>query len=117
MMLLDQKDQAAGERPDHLSAEHIIIIGTNRLSSLYIKFLRAYSPIQRRIVAVLDHKHHLIGRTMCGVPVVAAPQQIDSVIEEFAIHGVRTDRIIIGGDENFLTEKMLNHVRRILRAT
>jgi lipopolysaccharide/colanic/teichoic acid biosynthesis glycosyltransferase len=113
MMLLHHNDQVAGERLEHLSAEHIIIIGTNRLSSLYIKFLRAYSPIQRRIVAVLDHKHHFIGRTMCGVPVVAAPQQLDSVIEEFSIHGVRTDRIIIGGNENFLTEKMLNHVRRI----
>ena len=113
MMLLDQKEQVAGELPDHLSAEHVIVIGTNRLSSLYIKFLRAYSPIRRRIVAVLDHKHHLIGRTMCGVPVVAAPQQLDAVIEEFAIHGVRTDRIIIGGDENFLTEKVLNHVRGI----
>ena len=50
---------------------------------------------------------------MCGVPVVASPQQLDSVIEEFEIHGVRTDRIIVGGNENFLTEKILNHVRAI----
>jgi lipopolysaccharide/colanic/teichoic acid biosynthesis glycosyltransferase len=112
MMLWDHNDQATSE-PEHSSAEHIIIIGTNRLSSLYIKFLNAYAPTQRRIIAVLDHKQHLIGRAMCGVPVVATPQQLDPVIEEFEIHGVRTDRIIVGGDENFLTEKILNHVRAI----
>jgi hypothetical protein len=92
--------------PEQSSADHIIIIGTNRLSSLYIKFLRAYSPIR-------DHRQHLIGRAMCGVPALSSPQQLDPVIEEFAIHGIRTDRVIIGGDENFLTETALNHVRRI----
>jgi hypothetical protein len=50
---------------------------------------------------------------MCGVPVVASPQQLDPVIEEFEVHGIRTDRIIIGGDETFLTDTMLNHVRCI----
>jgi lipopolysaccharide/colanic/teichoic acid biosynthesis glycosyltransferase len=110
MMLWDHNDQATSEPA---SAEHIIIIGTNRLSSLYVKFLNAYAPAQRRIVAVLDHKQHLIGRAMCGVPVVASPRQLDSVIEEFEVHGVRTDRIIIGGDETFLPDKILNHVRDV----
>ena len=113
MMLLDHNDQVSGQQPEHSSAEHIIIIGTNRLSSLYIKFLRAYSPAQRRIIAVLDDKQILIGRTMCGVPVIASPQQLDSVIEEFVVHGLPVDRVIIGGDENFLTETILNHVRYI----
>jgi lipopolysaccharide/colanic/teichoic acid biosynthesis glycosyltransferase len=110
-MLWDRDDQTTGEASAHSSAEHIIIIGTNHLSSLYIKFLNAYAPTRRRIIAVLDHKEHLVGRAMCGVPVVASPQQLDPVIKEFEVHGVRTDRIIIGGDENFLNEKMLNHVR------
>jgi len=113
MMLRDHDDEDADEASEHSSAEHIIVIGTNRLSSLYIKFLHAYAPTQRRIIAVLDHKQHLIGRAMCGVPVVASPQQLESVIEEFEVHGVRIDRVIIGGDENFLTEEILNHVRHI----
>ena len=112
MLLLDHDDQVKSE-PEQSSAEHIVIIGTNRLSSLYIKFLNAYAPAQRRIIAVLDHKQSLIGRAMCGVPVVASPQELDAVIEEFEVHGVRTDRVIIGGDENFLTDKILNHVRGV----
>src|ERR1700733_12876347 len=52
MMLWDHDDQATADASKYLSAEHIIIIGTNRLSSLYIKFLNAYAPSQRRIIAV-----------------------------------------------------------------
>jgi lipopolysaccharide/colanic/teichoic acid biosynthesis glycosyltransferase len=113
MMLRDHNEPESGENLEHALAEHIIIIGTNRLSSLYIKFLNAYAPKQRRIIAVLDYKQHLVGRAMCGVPVVASPQQLDHVVEEFEVHGLRTDRVIIAGDENYLNEKMLNHVRCI----
>jgi lipopolysaccharide/colanic/teichoic acid biosynthesis glycosyltransferase len=113
MLWARHDDDATNDGPEHSSAEHIIIIGTNHLSSLYIKFLNAYTPAQRRIVAVLDHKNHLIGRAMCGVPVVASPQQLDPVIEEFEVHGIHIDRIIIGGDESFLIAKALNHVRYV----
>ena len=112
MMLLDKEGQVT-EHPSHAEVEHIIMIGSTKLSSLYIQLLRAYSPLHRRVIAVLDARQKLIGRAMSGVPVVAAPQHLAEVIEEFSVHGVYTDRIIIGGDEDFLSEEMLNHVRLI----
>ena len=112
MMLLDKEGQVT-EQPSHTEVEHIIMIGSTKLSSLYIQLLRAYSPLHRRVIAVLDARQKLIGRAMSGVPVVAAPQHLAEVIEEFAVHGVHTDRIIIGGDEDFLSEETLNHVRHI----
>ena len=112
MMLLDKEGQVT-EHPSHAEVEHIIMIGSTKLSSLYIQLLRAYSPLHRRVIAVLDARQKLIGRAMSGVPVVAAPQHLAEVIEEFAVHGVYTDRIIIGGDEDFLSEETLNHVRHI----
>src|SRR5450759_3430137 len=59
--------------------EHIIMIGATRISSLYIKFVRACSPFNHRIVAVLDDKAKMIGRAMLGVPVIAKIQNIESV--------------------------------------
>jgi FlaA1/EpsC-like NDP-sugar epimerase len=44
MMLWDHDGHEVAEIREHSSVEHIIIIGTNRLSSLYIKFLNAYAP-------------------------------------------------------------------------
>ncbi len=114
MMLLDKEGQVR-EHPSNTEVEHIIMIGSTKLSSLYIKLLRAYAPLHRRVIAVLDARRKLIGRAMSGVPVVASPQHLAEVIEEFAVHGVYTDRIIIGGDEDFLSEEMLNHVRLICK--
>src|SRR5690349_4907010 len=114
LMAILLKDEAPGESPVEQSAvEHIIMIGSSRLTSLYIKLLQAHAPGQREIIAVLDDNRKLIGRTICGVPVVAGPQHIDSVIEEFAVHGIRTDRVIIGGDESLLPTATLNEVRSI----
>jgi lipopolysaccharide/colanic/teichoic acid biosynthesis glycosyltransferase len=112
MLLFDKDGQAAGFS-EETKVEHVIMIGTTQLSSVYIKFLRAYCPYQRRVTAVLDQQSKLIGRAMCGIPVIAPPQQLESVIEEFRVHGVSTDRVVIGGDENLLAEEVLADVRRI----
>src|SRR5271166_2727935 len=111
LMRLWDKDEQPAEPPDHSAAEHIIMIGSSRLTSLYIKLLQAHAPAQRHVVAVLDDNQKLFGRTMCGVPVVGSADQLDAVIEEFAVHGVHTDRIIIGGDETLLSAAALDAVR------
>ena len=96
LMRLWDKDAQRAEPPDHSAAEHIIMIGSSRLTSLYIKLLQAHAAAQRHVVAVLDNNPKLFGRTMCGVPVVGSADQLDAVIEEFAVHGVHTDRVIVG---------------------
>lgn len=111
LMLLWDKDEQPVEPADHSAAEHIIMIGSSHLTSLYIKLLQAHAPAQRHVVAVLDDNHKLFGRTMCGVPVVGSANQLDSVVEEFAVHGVLTDRVIIGGDETLLSAAALDAVR------
>jgi FlaA1/EpsC-like NDP-sugar epimerase len=110
-MLLWDKDAQQAEAGDDSAVEHIIMIGSSRLTSLYIKLLQAHAPAQREVIAVLDDKQKLLGRTMCGVPVVGVPDQLDSVIEESAVHGIRTDRVIIGGDQSLLSTAAFNVVR------
>jgi FlaA1/EpsC-like NDP-sugar epimerase len=49
--LFEAKRTAVVPRTD-FAPEHILMIGSNRLSVLYIKFIRAYSPGLHRIMAV-----------------------------------------------------------------
>jgi lipopolysaccharide/colanic/teichoic acid biosynthesis glycosyltransferase len=113
MMLLFHDEAGDAQLADRSLVEHIIMIGSTRLSSLYIRFLRAYHPANYEIIAVLDHASKFIGGAIYGVPVVSLVRHLEPVIEEFAVHGVRADRIIIGGDENFLSAEELSDVRRI----
>jgi lipopolysaccharide/colanic/teichoic acid biosynthesis glycosyltransferase len=100
-------------RRDDAGIEHIILIGSNRLSSLYIKFIRAYCPEHHRVIAVLDDQPSLIGRAIAGIPVLGSPNSLEPVLDEFAVHGIRTNRIIIGGDEGFLSPVELARIRLI----
>ena len=98
---------------DNAPAEHIIMIGANHLSALYIKLIRSYSQQRHRVIAVIDDELSLFGRRVVGVPVVSTTAHIDHTIEEFEVHGISVDRIIIGGDDNLLSADALAEVRRV----
>ena len=93
--------------------EHIILIGSNRLSALYIDFLRAYAPDCHRVIAVLDDRAEMIGRSIAGVRVLGPSIDLLPIINEFKEHGIRTDRIIVGGDSDFLPKEAMAEITRI----
>jgi lipopolysaccharide/colanic/teichoic acid biosynthesis glycosyltransferase len=100
-------------RPAEAFVEHVIMIGSNRLSSLYMKLLEACSPGERRVIAVLESNPKLIGRAISGVRIVGAPEELQSVIHEFTVHGVHTDRVIVGGEPDLLSDNVLKEVQRV----
>ena len=93
--------------------EHIILIGSNRLSALYIDFLRAYAPDRNRVIAVLDDRAEMVGRSVAGIRVLGPTIDLLPIINEFKEHGIRTDRIIVGGDSDFLTKEAMAEITHI----
>jgi lipopolysaccharide/colanic/teichoic acid biosynthesis glycosyltransferase len=93
--------------------ENIIMIGATHVSSLYIKLLEACWPRERQVIAVLDDRPQMIGRSMSGIRIVAVPHQLESVIEEFVVHGLHTNRVIIGQEADLLTEEELKDIRHV----
>jgi lipopolysaccharide/colanic/teichoic acid biosynthesis glycosyltransferase len=95
------------------AVENILMIGSNRLSLLYIKFIRAYSPGLHRVMAVLDERPHMFARAIDGVRVIGPPDHLEPVVNEFAEHGVRINHVIVGGDPGMLSETTLVEIERI----
>jgi lipopolysaccharide/colanic/teichoic acid biosynthesis glycosyltransferase len=93
--------------------EHIIVIGANKLSALYIGFLRAYAPDAFRVIALLDDRQDLTGRSLAGVRVLGPINHILPIVEEFKEHGISTDRILVGGRADVLTADALGHLRSV----
>jgi lipopolysaccharide/colanic/teichoic acid biosynthesis glycosyltransferase len=108
---------ASSDEPlDHDSRqERIILIGANRFASAFIHLLSAYAPQRQPVIAVLDENAAMIGRAISGVQVLGAPHELGAIISEFAIHGIRTDRIVIAGEANFLSPAVLNEIERICK--
>src|SRR5262249_4315597 len=99
----------------HYRRERIILIGANRFASSFIQLLKAYAPAHEPVIAILDQATKMTGRAIAGVQVLGAPHELDAIISEFAIHGVGTDRIVIAGEEDFLSPAVLQEIRRICK--
>ena len=89
------------------------MIGSNKLSSLYIDLLRAYAPERYRVIAVLDDQDGMVGRSIAGVRVLAPSNHLLPVMQEFQEHGIELGRVIVGGDRNLLSEEALTEIEDI----
>jgi len=110
---LADKKRSLAEQPDQVAQQHIILIGVNDLSVLYMKFLEVGACGRQRVIALLDAEPRLKGRSVSGVRIFGPPSQLASLIEEFAIHGVRTDRVVAGGPADMLSAEELAQIRHV----
>lgn len=99
-------DQGAQAEP-----QHVIMIGVCDLSVLYMRFLEVCGLDRQRIIALLDSEPRWIGSAINGVRIYGPPSHLESLIEEFALHGVRTDRVVLGGPKDSLSEAELSEIR------
>src|SRR5439155_17633732 len=89
------------------------LIGLSGLSVLYMKFLEAGARRHQRVIALLDEEPRWAGRSVNGIRVFGPPAQLEALIEEFAVHGIRTDCIVVGGEADILSEEALTEIRRV----
>ncbi|MDO9411057.1 MAG: sugar transferase [Pseudolabrys sp.] len=106
-------EQRTPEPGTEMPTEHIIAIGSNRLSSLYIDFLHAYAPGRHRVVAVLDDRPDMIDRSIAGVRVLGPTVHLLAVVGEFKEHGIAIDRIIVGGEPDTLDPEAAAGIGRV----
>jgi lipopolysaccharide/colanic/teichoic acid biosynthesis glycosyltransferase len=95
------------------SVEHVILIGSNKLSALYLDLLRAYAPGRCRVIGLLDDRAEMVGRSVAGIRVLGPTIDLLPIVNEFKEHGIRTDRIIVGGDSDLLTKEALEEITQI----
>lgn len=104
-------------RPSPAGAtEHVILVGSNRLSALCMELLQTYDPRRYQFVAIVDDDPAMLGRSVGGRRVIGSCALLPSIVEEFEEHGIRIDRILIGGDATFLSEEALESIEALCGA-
>jgi lipopolysaccharide/colanic/teichoic acid biosynthesis glycosyltransferase len=93
--------------------EHIVILGANRISAAYIRLLDSVAPRQMKVVAVLDDSPELVGRSMAGTPIAGSVQDLAAIIDEFRVHGVKIDRVLVAGAQDLLPEATMEELESI----
>lgn len=110
--LTERRRRRAGQ-PRHAGSQNVILIGLNDWSISVMKFLKAQALERWRVIALLDADTRWIGRSVNGVRVLGPPAHLEAVIEEFAMHGVCTERVVMGGEARELSEEALAEVKGV----
>jgi lipopolysaccharide/colanic/teichoic acid biosynthesis glycosyltransferase len=110
---LADKRRKLAHQPRRGVAEHIIVIGLNELSGFFLKLIDAVAAGSRSIVGLLDENPRWTGRSLAGVPVFGPPGHLESLVDEFAVHGIGVDRVVVAGDPEMLPSHVLAEVRRV----
>jgi lipopolysaccharide/colanic/teichoic acid biosynthesis glycosyltransferase len=109
-ILANSRDET---KQEDVATDHIVLIGSNRFSSLYIKLLQVCAPNRQRVIAVLDGRPEMRGRTIERVRIVGSPQHLDAIIDEYAVHGIEIDRVVVAGESDIISDWEMKEVRRV----
>ena len=76
----------------------VIVVGVDRFSSVAIKLVQCQAPRAVEIVAALDPRSELLGRTVNGVRIVGAPVDLGAIVKEYVEHGIRADEVWVSDE-------------------
>ncbi len=85
----------------------LIIIGADRFASLTIKLLDHQRPRTFQVVAAVDTRPTFVGRSIGGVKIVGLLQDLESVLEEYAVHGVDIDEIWLSDEATGVPDEVI----------
>jgi lipopolysaccharide/colanic/teichoic acid biosynthesis glycosyltransferase len=93
--------------------EHVLIIGASRLAWFFSKMIEELAPGDYQIVAILDESAKLQHRSLNGYPIVGTPADMDKVIADYALHGVKIDKVILAKQPDELKETAWSDICRV----
>jgi lipopolysaccharide/colanic/teichoic acid biosynthesis glycosyltransferase len=93
--------------------QNIIILQASRLAWFYTKMVEELARHRTRIVAVLDTRPEFYGRSVNGYAVVGTPSQITRIVDEYAIHGVEIDALVVATNPDELPEEIWKEIQAV----
>lgn len=114
MRLLETRRET--RRPDAAKkVEHILIIEASRLAWFFSKMVEELAPAAYQIVAILDERPRLKHRSLNGYPIIGAPTDLEKVLADYAMHGVRIDTVVVAAQPEDLAAATWEEVCRVCR--
>ena len=110
---------ARRDRPSPQSnktARHVLIIQASRLAWFFCRMVEELAPGDFQIVAILDERAAMRHRSLHGYPIIGVPAELDKVLADYAMHGVRIDQIVVAARPEELSDATWAEISRICRA-
>ena len=75
--------------------QHVLIVGVNDLTELYLSSFAKFAPANVAVVGILSRGRGLQGRLIRQYKVLGAPEELSRILAELELHGVTVDRIVV----------------------
>ncbi|MGA3310829.1 MAG: sugar transferase [Xanthobacteraceae bacterium] len=98
------------------SAQHVLLIQASGLAWFFSKMVEELAPGEYQIVAILDERPNLQHRSLNGYPIVGSPAHIEKIIDAYAMHGIRIDKVIATTKPEDISQSAWDNVSRVCQA-
>jgi lipopolysaccharide/colanic/teichoic acid biosynthesis glycosyltransferase len=95
------------------TAHNVLVVGRDRLAEAYLQAVSDLAPTRVKIVGLLGRTDQHVGRQIGAYPVIGLPQDIDVILRNLDVHGVRVDKIIVTMDRDDLSPEADAALRRL----
>jgi lipopolysaccharide/colanic/teichoic acid biosynthesis glycosyltransferase len=112
---LHQAQREVGAWEAKNSVQHVLVIQASRLAWFFSKLIEELVPGKYQIVAILDERPMLQLRSLNRYPIVGPPEQIEKVVDEYTMHGVSIDKVIVAATPEEISKEAWEHVSRVCR--
>lgn len=79
-----------------MDVENLLLVGVSNLAWYYIQIIDDIMPDVYHIVAIVDDRRKLQSRYIHGYAVAGRISDIEAVIAEYAVHGIKIHRLVLG---------------------
>jgi lipopolysaccharide/colanic/teichoic acid biosynthesis glycosyltransferase len=76
-------------------AEHVLVIGVNQLTELYLESLSEYGTRRLEVVGILSERQNLRGRILRSQKILGSPEELSQVLVQLEVHGIGVSRIVV----------------------
>src|SRR5262249_17175147 len=87
-------------------------VGANKWTSMYSRLIEDVMRERCKIVAILDEDPRLRGRSICGHQVIGDVREIGPVVDEYAVHGLSIERVVVTGQKEGISQDAWAHLTR-----
>jgi lipopolysaccharide/colanic/teichoic acid biosynthesis glycosyltransferase len=108
-----RRDAPLSQAADNV--DHVLIIQASRLAWFFTKMVEELAPDRYRIVAILDDEPKLKHRSLNGYPIIGTPSDLEKIVADYAMHGVRIDKVVLAAQPQDLAPGSWDDVSRLCR--
>lgn len=76
--------------------DNVLVVGVTSLTETYLLGIKEFAVATVRVAGIVARSPNQTGRLLLGNKILGTPEEIDHIVRDLELHGIRLDRIVVG---------------------